>query len=317
MSKLVWDQTGQKQYETGVSNGVLYPAVAGVYPLGVAWNGLTGLTESPSGAEAKPVYADNVKYLNLMSAEDFAATIEAYMYPDAFAVLNGEATVVAGVRIGQQKRGVFGLVYKTILGNDVDSNRYGYKIHIVYGAQAAPSEKAYKTVSDATEPNTMSWALSTTPVAINGFEPTATMVIDSTTVDAAKLALLEDILFGTDSTDPRLPLPDEIVSLIGGATPSALAISASTPADNATAITVGSSVVLTFNNKIMKESIVIMSDAGVVVSCNKTVDATGKILTFKPVSNLTAATKYLVAISGVVDIYNQSLAPSAKKFTTA
>ena len=316
--RLVWDQVGEKQYETGVSQGVLYPAVNGAYPSGVAWNGLTGVTETPSGAEAKALYADNVKYLSLLSAETFGATLSAYMYPDEFATLDGTAAIAAGVHIGQQSRGFFGLAYKTIIGNDTESDTYGYRIHLIYGAQAAPSEKAYATVNDSPEAITMSWTLTTNPVVVTGFKPTASLVIDSTTVAADKLAALETILYGAEGVDPRLPLPDEIATLVGGATPSALALSSSVPANAATAIAVGSSIVLTFNNKISKEAVAVMlSTTGAVVTCTKTWDDTGKILTVKPSANLTAATKYFVAITGVSDIYSQTLAATVNSFTTA
>lgn len=217
MPKLLWDQTGQRLYETGVNKGVLYPqASTGLYPKGVAWNGLTAVTESPSGAEATPLYADNIKYLNLMSAEEFGATIEAYMYPDEFAACNGEAELTAGVSIGQQARTSFGLSYQTIVGNDVDSNAHGYKIHLIYGALAAPSEKAYATVNDSPEAITFSWEVTTTPVEVSGFKPTATLVIDSTKVEAEKMAAIEAILYGSESEDARLPLPDEVLSIING-----------------------------------------------------------------------------------------------------
>ena len=216
MSKLVWDATGERLFETGVKNGVLYVQEAGAYPKGVAWNGLTAVTESPSGAEATPLYADDIKYLNLMSTEEFGATIEAYMYPDEFAVCNGEAEIAKGVKIGQQKRKTFGMCYRTVIGNDVDGNNHGYKIHIIYGALAAPSEKAYATINDSPEAITFSWEVSTTPVTVEGFEPTASLVIDSTTVDAEKLALLEAELYGTAEKEARLPLPDEIAEIIGG-----------------------------------------------------------------------------------------------------
>lgn len=217
MPKLLWDQTGQRLYETGVNKGVLYPqASTGLYPKGVAWNGLTAVTESPSGAEATPLYADNIKYLNLMSAEEFGATIEAYMYPDEFAVCNGEAELTAGVSIGQQARTSFGLSYQTIVGNDVDSNAHGYKIHLIYGALAAPSEKAYATVNDSPEAITFSWEVTTTPVEVSGFKPTATLVIDSTKVEAEAMAAIEAILYGSESEEARLPLPDEVLSIING-----------------------------------------------------------------------------------------------------
>ena len=222
MSKLVWDQTGERYYETGVKQGVLYPqATGGTYPKGVAWNGLTAVTESPSGAEATALYADDIKYLNLMSAEEFGATIEAYTYPDEFAQCDGSATLATGVSIGQQSRKAFGLCYRTTLGNDVDGNDFGYKLHIIYNALAAPSEKAYATINDSPEAITFSWEVTTTPVNVTGFKPTASITIDSTKVDKSKLTSLEEILYGKDApsnggegTDPRLPLPNEIAELM-------------------------------------------------------------------------------------------------------
>lgn len=213
--KLVWDQTSDRLYETGVKMGVLYPQdAAGTYPKGVAWNGLTAVTESPSGAEATALYADDIKYLNLMSVEEFAATVEAYTYPDEFAECDGSASIAKGVSIGQQKRKAFGLCYRTVIGNDVAGNDYGYKIHIIYGAMAAPSEKEYASVNDSPEAITFSWELSTTPVSVKGFKPTASIVIDSTKVDAEKLTALETILYGSETADARLPLPDEIATLM-------------------------------------------------------------------------------------------------------
>lgn len=215
MAKLIWDATGERFYETGVKNGVLYVADAqGTYPKGVAWNGLTAVTESPSGAEPTPLYADDIKYLNLMSAEEFGATVEAYTYPDEFAQCNGEASLVEGVIIGQQPRKTFGMAYRTVLGNDVANENYGYKLHLIYGAVAAPSEKAYATINDSPEAITFSWELTTTPVSVNGFKPTASLTIDSTKVEPTKLASLEDILFGNETTEARLPLPDEIATLM-------------------------------------------------------------------------------------------------------
>lgn len=221
--RLVWDATGEHLYETGVSQGVLYVQDStGKYPKGVAWNGLTGVTESPSGAEATALYADDIKYLNLMSAEEFGATIEAYTYPDEFAKCDGSAELTAGVTIGQQDRATFGMCYKTVLGNDSESNNYGYKLHIIYGAKASPSEKAYATINDSPEAITFSWEVTTTPVNVNGFKPTASLTIDSTKVDAKKLTALEDILYGKDAgaagtpaaVAARLPLPDEIATLM-------------------------------------------------------------------------------------------------------
>lgn len=217
MSKLIWDKTGERFYETGVDRGVLYPMTDGAYGAGVAWNGLTAVSESPSGAEASPIYADNIKYLNLVSAEEFGASIEAYMYPDEFMECDGSVEVATGIVIGQQKRKTFGLSYRTVLGNDTESNDYGYKIHLIYGALAAPSEKAYATINDSPEAITFSWELTTTPVSVEGKKPTACLTIDSTKVDAAKLKELEDILYGTESAEARLPLPDEIIELVGQA----------------------------------------------------------------------------------------------------
>ena len=215
MSKLTWDNTGERLYETGVSQGVLYPLQSdGTYSLGVAWNGISAVTESPSGAETTAIYADNIKYLNLLSTEEFGATIEAYTYPDEWAECDGSAEIATGVSIGQQKRTTFGLSYKTILGNDVDNNDYAYKLHLIYGALAAPSEKGYSTVNDSPEAITFSWEISTTPISVDGFDPTASIVIDSTKVDSDKLAALEEILYGSDDAEARLPLPDEIVTLM-------------------------------------------------------------------------------------------------------
>ena len=220
MAKLVWDKTGDRLYETGVKNGVLYIPTAGVYSKGVAWNGLTAVTESPSGAEATALYADDTKYLSLMSAEEFGATIEAYTYPDEFAACDGSAELADGVMIGQQKRSIFGLCYKTTIGNDTEGNDHGYKLHIIYGAQAKPSERAYATINDSPEAITFSWEITTTPVNVTGAKPTASLVIDSTKADPSKLAALEDILYGKDgdsATEPRLPLPDEIKTLMTAA----------------------------------------------------------------------------------------------------
>ena len=215
MSKLVWGSTGDRLYETGVKNGVLYPIdEVGTYSKGVAWNGLTAVTESPSGAESNPLYADDIKYLDLRSVEEFGGTIEAYMYPDEFAECDGSAELAAGVKIGQQKRKVFGLCYRTTLGNDVKGDDYGYKLHIVYGAVASPSERGYTTMNDSPEAITMSWEFTTTPVSAKGFRPTAHLEIDSTKANAEKLTALEAILYGADETEARLPLPDEIATLM-------------------------------------------------------------------------------------------------------
>ena len=217
MSKIVWDQTGERLYETGVKQGVLYIPASGVYSKGVAWNGLTAVTESPSGAEATALYADDIKYLNLMSNEEFGCTIEAYTYPDEFAACDGSASLAKGVSIGQQPRKTFGLCYRTSLGNDTDGNDYGYKLHMVYGCLAAPSEKAFSTINDSPEAITFSWEVSTTPVNVAGHKPTAHLEIDSTKADPVKLAALEKILYGDSDTEARLPLPDEIVTLMAEA----------------------------------------------------------------------------------------------------
>ena len=213
MSRLVWDQIGERFYETGVKNGVLYVQEANAYPKGVAWNGLTAVTESPSGAEASPLYADDIKYLNLVSAEEFGGTIEAYTYPDEFKVCNGEAELVPGVSLGQQSRKTFGFCYRTAYGNDTNGSDYGYKLHLVYGALAAPSEKAYATINDSPEAITFSWEFTTTPVNVAGHKPTASITIDSTKVDEGKLKTLEDMLYGSESEEAKLPLPDEIAAL--------------------------------------------------------------------------------------------------------
>ena len=218
MSKLVWDATGERKYETGVRNGVLYVmGEGGTYPKGVAWNGLTAVTESPSGAEATALYADDTKYLNLISAEEFGATIEAYTYPDEFAECDGSATLAAGVTIGQQPRKTFGMSYRTVYGNDVNNESYGYKLHLIYGAVAAPSEKAYATINDSPEAITFSWEVKTTPVNVTGHKPTASLTIDSTKVDKAKLTKIEEILYGKDEIEARLPLPDEIIQILQAA----------------------------------------------------------------------------------------------------
>lgn len=218
MSKIVWDAVGEHIFETGVRNGVLYLKDAqGAYNTGVAWNGLTSVSESPEGAEATDLYADDIKYLTLMSAENFKATIEAYTYPPEFEECDGSASIATGVVIGQQTRKPFGLCYRTSIGNDTDGNEHGYKLHIVYGCQASPSEKQYSTINDSPEAITFSWEVNTTPVNVNGKKPTATLIIDSTKADKAKLTALEAILYGSESTEPRLPLPDEIATLMTSA----------------------------------------------------------------------------------------------------
>lgn len=218
MAKIVWDESGKRLYETGVKNGVLYiQDETGAYNKGVAWNGLTAVTESPSGAEATPLYADDIKYLELFSAEEFGATIEAYTYPEEFEACDGSASLGTGVTIGQQDRKTFGLCYRTVLGNDVKSNEYGYKLHLIYGAKAAPSEKGYQTINDSPEAITFSWEVTTTPVNVAGFKPTASVTIDSTKIDPEKLKKIEDMLYGEEATDAKLPLPDELKTILAGA----------------------------------------------------------------------------------------------------
>lgn len=229
MSKLVWDAPGEKLFETGVDHAVLYPLAAnGEYTPGVAWNGITSVAETPEGAEPESQYADNIKYLTLMSAEDLNGTIEAYTYPDEWAQCDGSAELSKGVMIGQQTRKTFGLCYRTKIGNDVDGQDHGYKLHLLYGAKASPSERTYETMNDSPEPIAFSWEYETTPVPVTNHAPTALVTIDSTKVDATKLAALEDILYGTDAegdggtaTDPRLPLPDEIAAMLAGETAAA------------------------------------------------------------------------------------------------
>lgn len=222
-----WDKVGEHLYETGVNHAVLYPydTTQSGYGAGVAWNGITGITESPSGAEASPLYADNIKYLNLRSTEEFGATVTAYTYPDEFAVLDGSAEIAAGVKIGQQTRGTFALAYRTELGNDTQGNDYGYKLHLIYGATASPSEKSYSTINDSPEAIEFSWELNTTPVSVVGFKPTSTVTIDSTKTDETKLKAFEQILYGTAAVGttaavaPRIPLPDEVATLLATTNP--------------------------------------------------------------------------------------------------
>ena len=215
MAKIKWDETGEKIYETGVKNGVLYlPNETGEYVKGVAWNGLTAVTESPSGAESTPLYADDIKYVELFSAEEFGATLECYTYPDEFAECDGSAEVTPGVIIGQQNRKTFGLCYRTTLGNDVKGNEFGYKLHLIYGAKASPSEKSYSTINDSPEAITFSYEITTTPVNVTGHKPTASLTINSTKVDASKLQQLEALLYGGESTEAKLPLPDEVINLL-------------------------------------------------------------------------------------------------------
>lgn len=217
MAKLVWDEIGERLYETGVSHGVVYPQVSGAYPKGAAWSGLTAVNEAPEGAEPNAMYADNIKYLNILSAEDFKATIEAYIYPDEFKECIGEKEMVEGVSVGQQVHKPFGFSYQTLVGNDTENTAHGYKIHLVYGCLAAPSSVNRQSMNDSPEAATFSWEVSTTPVAVKGFEPTATLVLDSIKLGTKKMAAIEKVLYGDANTEARLPLPDEVKTLLTAA----------------------------------------------------------------------------------------------------
>lgn len=232
MSKLVWDRAGEHLYETGVDHGVLYPTMSGAYGIGVVWNGLTGVTESPSGAESNGQYADNIKYLNLISAEEFGATVEAFTYPPEFAVCDGSAEPIPGIMIGQQNRRPFGFCYRTQIGNDLEGTEYGYKLHIIYGATASPSERAYSTINDSPEALTFSWEVTTTPVEVPGYKPTASITIDSTKVSPSALAALEDILYGMEDVEPRLPMPEEVFAILGSSAAITLTVEAPSSTDN-------------------------------------------------------------------------------------
>lgn len=217
MARVTWDAVGERRYETGVDRGVVYPQVGAAYPKGEAWNGLIAVTKSPSGAEPTPLWANNHKYANLISAEELGFSIEAYMYPDSFAECNGEKEVVAGMRIGQQKRTPFGMCYRNLIGTDTEGTKAGYILNLIYGATASPAEETDTTVNDSPEAKTMSWECNTTPVEVKDCDPTSSLEIDSTKVDATKLKALEDILYGTEEKEPRLPLPDEVAQILGAA----------------------------------------------------------------------------------------------------
>ena len=316
MSKLIWDEDAKRTYETAVSTGVLYPIQDdGKYSLGVAWNGLTAITESPSGAEATPMYADNIKYLNLISAEEFGATVEAYTYPEEFEACDGSAEIQPGVCVGQQDRKKFGMAYTTVFGNNEKGNNYGYKLHIIYGATAAPSEKAYNTINDSPEAITFSWELSTTPVSVANMKPTASVTIDSTKVDPEKLEILEGILYGNESENPRLPLPDEIAEIFEEdikpleATPSVV--------NGSSNVSITDPITITFNNPITKESVFMIDSNGEQIKIEKSFDADSKVLTIAPKDPLSVSSVYIINVIGVSDKYNQSLPLTVIKFTTA
>ena len=278
MSRLIWDNTGERLYETGVKKGVIYPAVNGTYPKGYVWNGLTSVTESPSGADANNIYADDMKYLVLRAAEEFGATVEAYMYPDEFAECDGSAFVATGVAIGQQTRKPFGLSYRTVLGNDTDSNDHGYKLHLIYNATASPSERAYQTINDSPEAITFSWEMTTTPLTVSGYKPTACITIDSTKADTASLEALEDILYGSDNSDARLPLPDEVIALMGGTS-----YDVSLNRANAT-VKVGNTISLRVTTSPSKETVTFESSDTSKVTVSETGVITGVDVTSSPVT---------------------------------
>lgn len=320
MSKIVWDDIGEKIAETGVKNGVLYPMAAGAYTAGVAWNGLTSVNEAPTGAEPSPFYADNSKYLEIMSEEEFAGTIGCYTYPDEFKLCIGEASLHAGVSVGQQRHIPFGFCYRTEIVNDTEGMDYGYKLHLVYNSLAGVSARDHTTVNETPELEEMSFDFSATKVPVTGAKPTAHFIIDSTKIpvgSAANLAALELILFGSESVDPRLPLPDEIAALFASAAPAAIALDTIVPADDDPSIAVNSTIVITFNNQISREAIVVTEADGTIVAGAKTWDVSKKTFTFTPSVPLTAGTVYLVTVGGVVDIYGQTLAAAVKNFTTA
>ena len=314
--KLVWDDSGKKIAETGVKKGVLYPMVAGLYTAGKAWNGLTSLNEAPTGAEASPFYADNQKYLAIMSDEEFAGTVGCYTYPDEFKPCIGEVDLSTGVSVGQQNHTKAGLCYRTELVNDTSGMEYGYKLHLVYDCLFGVSTRDHSTVNESPELEEMTFDFTATKVPVTGAKPTAHLVINSTKVDSTKLAILEDILFGTVAADARLPLPDEVASIFASAAPSAVALSTSDPEDEEDDVAINADIVLTFNNQILREAVAITSAAGAEVAGTKTWDPTGKILTFHPTNNLTNNTTYLIVVAGVVDIYGQALATVVNNFTT-
>lgn len=273
MTQIVWDNVGERLYETGVDRGVLYVPNAGIYDTGYGWNGLTTVTEKPTGAAATAQYADNIKYLNLISAEDFEGTIEAFTYPPQFSQFDGTATPTPGVNVGQQTRKTFGLSYRTKLGNDVLADGYGYKIHLVYGATASPSEKAYATINDTPAAMAFSWDFSTAPVTVTGLKPSAILTVDSTKVTPANLAALELILYGTAGVNPRLPLPDEVITIFSGAITT---ITATVPtATTAGVITIPTQTGMTYRR----------DDTNAVVTGTVTITTIGQSLIIKAIPN--------------------------------
>ena len=314
MTKIKWDQEGQKTYETGVKYGVLYVIDNdGNYTNGVPWNGLTNVNESPSGAEESPYYADDIKYLSLTSAEEFGASIEAYTYPEEFEPCDGSSEIIPGVTVGQQTRKKFGLCYRTTYGNDTKGDNYGYKLHLVYGAQAAPSERSYSTINDSPEPITFSWELTTTPVAIRGFKPASILKIDSTKMSRQNLEKLENILYGTEDTDPRLPLPNEIMDLLGGDIIEGLEFTSITPSNNSIDVDVNESIVLTFNNNIRSLTYTLLNEDGDIVESQLSIENNKATISH---AALVGGKKYMLIVTSVKDVYSQTLDRQVYKFTT-
>ena len=318
--KIVWDQLGERLGETGVDQGVLFPFKGSAYETGVPWNGLTSVNEAPTGGEPNPFYADNQKYIEIMSEEEFAGTIGCYMYPDEFKAAIGENELATGVTVGQQAHTIFGLSYRTKIVNDTNGVDHGFKIHLVYNALAGVTARDHTTMNESPELEELSFDFTTTKVAVTGGKPTSHLIIDSTKIaveDAAKLQTLLNTLYGTNITAPRLLMPDEVANIFEGAAIEAITLSTIEPEDAGEDIAVDENIILTFNNKILDETISVLSAEGDLIAASHTFDTTGKILTINPNVNLSLNTKYTIVVAGVVDIYGQALAPVTKSFTTA
>ena len=322
MSKIVWDEIGKRLAETGIDNGVLYPFAAGAYAKGVAWNGLTSVNEAPTGAEASPFYADNQKYLEIMSEEEFAGTIGCYTYPDEFKGCIGESEIASGITVSQQRHSMCGFSYRTKIVNDTDGVDHGFKIHVVYGALFGVSARDHTTMNESPELEEMSYDFTTTKVPVTGAKPTSHLVIDSTKFTPEtqdKLQHLLNILYGTDALDPRLPLPDEIAEIFAGDIPSTLELVSILPADNAVDVPVNANIVITFSNKILKENVIVVGPNSELAGGAKSFDATGKVLTISPDNGggLTwgYGSTYGVVMTEIVDIYGNGMEFSTKKFT--
>lgn len=317
--KIVWDQLGERLGETGVDQGVLFPFKNSAYDTGVPWNGLTSVNEAPTGGEPNPFYADNQKYIEIMSEEEFAGTIGCYMYPDEFKAAIGEVELAPGVTVGQQTHAMFGLSYRTKIVNDTNGVDHGFKIHLVYNALAGVTARDHTTMNETPELEELSFDLTTTKIPVTGGKPTSHLIIDSTKIaveDAEKLKTLLDTLYGTDISAARLLMPDEVAAIFTGAAIEAITLSTIAPVDAGIDVAVGENIVLTFNNKILDETISVLSAEGAVIAALHTFDATGKILTINPTVDLALNTKYTVVVAGVIDIYGQALAPVTKSFTT-